>query len=317
MKKIALLGIVFMSALSWAQTNVTLKINHLLGTETFAIGAEATNNLDQAFKTSRLEYYISKFTIVHDGGTITDVPLEVIELVKPGEESSTSIELGSFDVTDVESIRFHIGVYEPVNNDDPTLWPEDHPLAPQSPSMHWGWTAGYRFLAYEGESGTGFSQIFQLHGLGNDNYFKTETDVEVETIDGGLVLNVDADYTEGLRDIDISGGTISHGEIGNAKKALENFRDYVFGSNVASLPTETTLNWNVYPNPSTTGQVTVQFNQPEEFTLKISNALGQTIEQIAVNGKSSIDLNLPEAGIYMVSVLKEEKVIATNRLVVD
>ena len=154
-----------------AQTDVTLKINHKLGAEDFELDAIGVNNLGHEFKASRLEYYVSRITIIHDGGTETAVPDEVIALVQPEAEISTSIPLGSFDVTSIESVKFHIGVYEPVNNEDPTLWPEEHPLAPKSPSMHWGWASGYRFIAYEGYGGAGFSQNFQLHGLGNEKLF--------------------------------------------------------------------------------------------------------------------------------------------------
>ena len=63
---------------------------------------------------------------------------------------ATEVDLGSHDVTNVEAVHFHIGVDSSVNHSDPASYPMGHPLAPVFPSMHWGWAAGYRFVAIEG-----------------------------------------------------------------------------------------------------------------------------------------------------------------------
>ncbi len=317
MKNVTLLGLLFLASISCnAQVDVALKINHKLDSEPFALETIAPNNLEQDYTGTRLEYYISKFSIVHDGGTETEVDLDVIALVKPGEETSTTIDLGSFDITSAERIKFYIGVYEPINNGDPALFPETHPLAPQSPSMHWGWAAGYRFLVYEG---VGDGNIFQLHGLGNDNYFKNNVEVVTEIIDGTLTLNIDAEYTEALRDIDVTSGTLSHGDSGDAKKALENFRDYVFGNVTASIQNETaSLEWSIYPNPTSTGSITVNFNNAdEEYTLQVTNPIGQIINTIAVTDSEVVTIELPESGIYLLSAIKDGNVIATDRIIVE
>src|SRR5690606_31314969 len=101
-----------------------------------------------------------------------------------------------------------------------------HPLGPKSPSMHWGWTAGYRFVAYEGSGGTNFSQTWQLHGLGNENYFQVTADVDVVDEGGVLMMDLNADYTRGVENIDLAAGTISHGTTSEAKTILENWRDH-------------------------------------------------------------------------------------------
>lgn len=319
MKTLFLALICSVGILSWAQTDVTLNIQHKLGTEPFALDAAVENNLGNPFQATRLEYYISQFSLVHDGGTVTDVPLEVLALVNPGDEATTSISLGNFDVTSVESIQFYIGVYEPENNADPTLWPEDHPLAPKSPSMHWGWAAGYRFLAYEGLSGEGFSQTFQLHGLGNDNYFRTYCDVTPEMVDGVLELNITADYLEALRDIELSGGVISHGETGAALKALENFRDFVFGTQVASITSlDDQATFRAFPNPADRNQqVTVQFESNQQVSrIEVMNNLGQRVLNELVNG-TTMTFKIPDAGVYFVQVYSEEGLLSRKKLVIQ
>lgn len=320
MKKFLLSVFVALALNSNAQNDVILRINHKLDLETFALDAVAQNNLGNTFKATRLEYYISQFTIIHDGGVETIVPLDIIALVRPGEEEFTLIELGNYEIGEVERVKFHIGVYEPVNNGDPTLFPADHPLAPQVPSMHWGWADGYRFVAYEGMGGVSFDQGFELHGLGNANYYSQEQEVVTEILGDVMLLKLDANYTEALRDIDISGGIISHGFTGMAKKVLENFRDYVFGNYYASIDKQVAnLDWSIFPNPTATNAVTIKVagNTGEQYTIKLTNTAGQLINTILINENQPMSVEIPVAGIYTVSVYKKEELISTDRLIVQ
>jgi len=318
MKKIVILSLIIISTMVLnAQVDFTLKINHRLGLADFALDQIAENSLGQSYKTSRLEYYISRFSIVHDGGIETTMPLEVIALVQPGVETSTLIPLGNYDITTVEKIKFYIGVYPPLNNEDPALYDESHPLGLKSPSMHWGWASGYRFVVYEGFGGVDFSQNFQLHGLGNTNYFRQEQTVISEMVDGVMVLNLNADYTEALRDINVSTGVVSHSETGSALKLLQNFRDHVFGNYFASLdPIAAQLQFTVFPNPTENDQVQVNFeNVTGNYEIRISNATGQLIQTLIPVTDGIINLQVPEAGIYFISVLAEGKLVETKRIV--
>jgi hypothetical protein len=320
MKKILFFLLVGLALTSNAQNDVILRINHKLDLETFALDAVAQNNLGNSFKATRLEYYISKFTIIHDGGVETIIPLDIIALVRPAEEEFTLIELGNYEIGEVERVKFHIGVYEPVNNGDPTLFPADHPLAPQVPSMHWGWTDGYRFVAYEGMAGAGLDQGFEFHGLGNANYFSQEQEVVTEILGDIMLLKLDANYTEALRDIDLTGGAISHGSTGMAKKVLENFRDYVFGNYYASIEKEVAnLDWSIFPNPTTTNAVTIKVagNTGEQYTIKLTNTAGQLINTILINENQPMSIEIPVAGMYTVSIYKKEELISTDRLIVQ
>lgn len=318
MKKIVLLFTIIISAsFSWGQTAVTLKINHRLNLDDFALDQAAVNNLGQSYKTSRLDYYISTFIIVHDGGTETAVPLDVIAFIQPGTEVSTLIPLGNYDITTVEKIKFSVGVYAPINNSDPALYDVGHPLGPKSPAMHWGWAAGYRFVAYEGYGGADYSQNFQLHGLGNANYFAQEQEVVSEMVEGTLVLNLDANYTEALRDINIATGIVSHGETGAALKMLENFRDYVFGNYYASIESdEVEFGWNIYPNPSNTGSITISFASiTAPYIIQITNNLGQIVSETTVTS-NQVEIEVPGSGIFNVSILIGDKVIARDQFIV-
>jgi hypothetical protein len=276
LKSTLALAIIYSSFAS-AQQSVTLNIHHKLDAKDFGFGTQATSNLDQTFTVDRLEYYLSEISITHDNGMVTNID-ELWVLVDAGSE--TSISLGDYDINIIEGVSFHVGVNADVNHNDPSLWPMSHPLAPKSPSMHWGWSAGYRFVAMEGS--LGLSADFELHGLGDANYFTTEVGISDTADNGVIVMDVYANYVETLRDIDVSAGVISHGETGAAKTCLENLRDYVFSATeMADTTTEDTTDANgivnvgmsidvqIAPNPSASGNFTATFSHVNVSNLNL------------------------------------------------
>ena len=61
MKKITSIIIALLGATGMqAQTNINLKINHLLKDKSFAFNQTAQNDLNNNFNVKRLEYYISR-----------------------------------------------------------------------------------------------------------------------------------------------------------------------------------------------------------------------------------------------------------------
>ena len=75
MKKFLLFTLVLFafSVTAFSQNNVTMNIHHKLATEDFALNMAAKNNVDHDFNVSRLQYYISEITIVHDDGQETPI----------------------------------------------------------------------------------------------------------------------------------------------------------------------------------------------------------------------------------------------------
>ncbi len=172
MKKIQfLLSFMLISLIASAQQNVKFNINHKLANSSFAFNQTTSNDLGDNFNFDRFEYYLSEIKLIHDGGQISSVANTWV-LVDASQ--TTSIDLGSFPITSLEGIRFSVGVETPANHNDPSLYSGNHPLSPKSPSMHWGWAAGYRFAAIEGKTGTSMNQIWQIHALGDANY-RTQT----------------------------------------------------------------------------------------------------------------------------------------------
>lgn len=292
---------------------VLLNIEHRIGTDTCATGVEGINNLGNPFKLNRIQYYMDEIILVHDGGSSdTAAALALVDGF-----SETSLNLGTFTVDSLESIRFAIGVNASLNHLDPTTYNPNHPLAPKSPSMHWGWTAGYRFIAAEGMGGSTFNQIFEFHGLGDGNYAHLTlptlgTPVGSDT----LLITITANYNELFRGINLGSGPISHGETGGAAQTLHNINNYVFTSsegNASMGLTEKTPVVGIYPNPSN-GQFIIE------------SSVAGTYEVLDVQGrkimKGTLDLganrvNLNANGLFLICISSLEGQTTVRKLHVE
>jgi len=310
----------FTSLMVQAQTNVTFNIHHKLGNEAFAMETTANNNIGSTFNFTRLEYYIAEISLIHDGGQETLIE-DFYLLIDASEDRSEF--LGNLPITNIEAIRFHIGVDEARNHLDPTIYGIAHPLAPQNPSMHWGWAAGYRFGAFEGRSGSTLNQAWELHPLDDDNYFQTEVPLDLAIVDNELIIDLDADYLRAVENIDLDSGPLVHGGYGLAVVSLQNFRDYVFSPSALINSNEEALAINafkVYPNPGTTkvANIFIATDTEEVYQLQVTNAQGQIVRQLTqVRSNTEIDLGLETAGLYFLSLQQNGKQVMTEKLVIQ
>lgn len=303
-----------------AQNNIKFKINHKLRNDAFQLNQASYNNIDHNFNVTRLEYYISEVSLIHDGGMET-----VFEdvWILANASAKTEVNFGDHNITTVEKIKFHIGVNPEHNHLDPTTYSPMHALAPKSPSMHWGWTAGYRFVAIEGNGGSNLNQLFQLHGLGDANYFTTEVELDITAENNVIEINLDADYARALEDIEVNAGVIVHGDNLQAQQCLENFRDFVFspeGTVIADVDFTEVKNFSVYPNPIQNGQTTISLDVSDfgnNYDLSITSVDGKQMQYLnAINDGQSIDLINYNSGIYFVNLIKDNQVIITNKIII-
>lgn len=316
MKKNLLLLLAFAALTSMAQTNVYLKINHKLGAQAFAFSQPASNNLGNDFNVTRMEYYISDIILIHDGGMQT--PATDVYILANASDSTYEM-LGSYNITTLEAIRFGIGVDPSHNNLDPSSYPASHPLAPKSPSMHWGWAAGYRFAAMEGRSGADLVQFYELHALDNSNYFMQTVPTAGIANGGNLVVSLDADYEMALKNIDVSSGMIIHGAGGVAITFLQNFAWSVFKSSEgnAAMGTEELENTQaitVSPNPSNGASFLNLHNLPEQSEILLFDITGKRMQTTVNNGR--INISALNQGIYILSVTQAGKAVHTGKIVI-
>lgn len=296
-----------------AQNNVSLEIVHALNTSEFAMNTQAETPEGVKFDLNRLEYYISEISLTHDGGVVTDIQ-NLWALVNAND--NTVIDLGSLDVTEIENIKFSIGVDPEHNHLDPSTYGPSHPLAHKNPSMHWGWTAGYRFVAIEGNGGEQLNQLFEIHALGDGNYFDINIAVSATAENGALNAVIYGDYCKALAGIDVSTGVISHGEVGEAVELLENFRDLVF---TTTSPIDTTaeeeeepngiselasgFDFQHYPNPSVDGNTMLNTSSSSTLNITVFDLTGKQVYNAQLDGgNQALNISSLESGVYFVRV---------------
>ena len=319
MKKVILMALLTFSVMSQAQTDFNLEIRHTLNSVNTVMNTVETNSMSHDFKITRLQYYITRISIIHDGNQTTSVGDDVVALLNVNDELISTIPLGALSISSVEGVKFHIGVYSPVNNEDPSLWPSTHPLAPKNPSMHWGWASGYRFVAFEGVAGTNFSQIWQFHCLGNNNYYEIDPVMTSSVpVNGVETIKIDANYVEALNNVSISQGAISHGSTGAAVTVLRNFRDLVFGPQISLSveETEVDVKFALSANPSTNGITSILYdNSLLGSTVKIYNMMGQEVSSDLLDGSGVKNISLENKGLFFISLTQNNKIIKTLKLI--
>lgn len=299
-----------------AQTQVELNIRHKLGVNDFEFKKTVQNNLGHDFSINRIDYYISGISIQHDGGKVTSVPATHY-ILATGDNDVIS-DLGSYAITDVESISFHVGVDAVNNHADPALHPEGHPLAHRSPPMHWGWAAGYRFIAIEGNCGDSLAKYFSVHTVGNALYLKTTVPVTGRMVNGKLVIALNADYIKSVEDIDLSTGMAAHGSGADETKMAENFRDRVFSQGVPVAVTNADVaksEVQIYPNPAHGHANMVFAGNDVNAEINVVDVSGRTVLKMS-KPASVRKLSLPvnEPGLYFVNVVYADGSRAASKL---
>ncbi len=297
------------TSVCFAQNDVYLNINHLMNGQQLSNTSVGTNNLDESFSCTRMEYYLSQISIWHDGGQQTTVE-DTWFLIDAFEESS--LYLGNFDIQNVDSIVFGVGVEEAANHLDPALYEESHPLAYQNPSMHWGWTSGYRFVAFEGTMAASDAYIWQVHALGDNNYELTQVSVEAEAADGTLEIELNGNYDRAFENVQLGTGIIVHGTSGKAIAVMTNMQTNVFVSAeediLNSIEEEELLsNFQIFPQPASVNEAfTIVNNNAINEKLIVYNLHGAEIFSSDLNAFGETNFQLSSSGIYLVHFVESD-----------
>lgn len=275
---------------------VNLYIHHEWMGNPFALNTAGTTSDGELFKFTLLKYYISGVTITHDGGMTTQIP-DFITIAN-AEDGVSILDLGTPAVNTIEGIEFYIGVDSIRNHEDPSLAPSTSPLSFQSPSMHWGWASGYRFILLEGLSGASYDQTVQVHSLGDQNYRAVNLNLTAEEIGGEKNIHVTGEYQEALRGMTIMGGLINHGFTGEAATATINFSQFVFSPKVLSIDENLSETVQVYPNPST-GKFSIKGVENIE-SIQLVNLLGEIVFEQTTPSVNNFEID--EKGMFLVNI---------------
>jgi hypothetical protein len=224
LRLLLLSGLLLPALVSHAQVPVRLSMNLKNAGEPLVTGQPMPALNGVAYQIDDIAFYVSKVVIVHDGGQE-----HAIDSVYLFSDHSTDILLDSIDLTAVEGIRFMVGVPQELNHQDISQYASDHPLSYQSPSMFWGWSAGYMHFIMDGygdgnnDGQPDNSHPFQLHCLGDANTQDVIINAPATVLPDGariivLLVNVDQ-WIEGT---DPAATGIVHGSDGVNQQVMEN-----------------------------------------------------------------------------------------------
>jgi hypothetical protein len=128
----------------------------------------------------------------------------------------------SFNYPDVpvgtyKGIQFQLGPDSAANHGDPNLWPSNHPLNANLSGLHWGWSGGYIFQAFDGEFKDSSSSTtikgFSFHTAGNqfNRMFMLPYNFEMESGHKTAILEFKAnEYFKNPAEIHLKDKSVSH-----------------------------------------------------------------------------------------------------------
>jgi len=316
--KTSILTILLLSIYAFAfaqERNVVLVVNHQLNAAPLMFNVPQVSSAGGMYRLTRFEYYVSGIEIIHDGGQVKALPNTYL-LIDPKE--SNQFSLGSHTIEQIEGVRFSIGVDAVNNHADPTKWPFNHSLAPQDPNMHWGWEAGYRFVAVEGMAGPSENMLttnFQVHTIGDELYTPVQVMTSGTYQNNEILVMINAEYANALTGIDVEQGPQNHGSEFEALTLIQNMGSNVFSPGTPSdVSVETTVaKMRAYPNPAS-GHFTIECSMPDNTIVVLRDMLGRQVASATLtNGRALMRLTELAAESYT-AVANDGKNIQSTRV---
>lgn len=316
MKKI--FGIIFVlgSVNLWSQLNLDLKIVHLWKNSYFDLANTYTDFDDNDVQITRTQYYLSNFVIYHDGGQ--SMSLDSVFVLGSSNISTYPLK-EVFGVTVIDSVEFDLGIDPNWNHLDPTLYDPSHPLAPQTPGMHWGWTSGYNFLVIEGsvdsDANGSLDAVFEFHAVGDNNYLRHVGPLEPNMLYNGnhATIEFQCNISDWLVGVDLTSALFNHGPLPLNQILIDNTlvnTVFAYSGKTASVG-ENDLNQNsVHFDYSMPYAPTIFYKFPKSqyVDLKVIDMKGNSVlqaKQLEKEGNFFINKELP-SGIYFANFTTSE-----------
>jgi hypothetical protein len=221
--------LISISFASWGQKAVYLHLNPKVNGVDLQLNTTYTALDGKVFKLDHFDYYLSEILLKHDAGQEINL-YQDIYLVEPDNHTFL---LGYFNFDVIEELNFTVGVPKKWNtqtgaeSQDISLYPETHPLSFQTPSMYWGWQAGYMHMIIGGFSDSHSDgdpdAYFELHNLGANNQQTLSLNVtQTATSANQIDIYVDCNIEQWIKNIPLATAGVIHDEVGVNKTILEN-----------------------------------------------------------------------------------------------
>lgn len=207
---------------TFSQTNVNLHFPPKVGGNDLVLNTTIQNLNGTAMSIDYFNYYISNVHLIHDGGQDFDLS-DTVFIVTVADPV---LELGELNLTNIESITFSVGVPQDVNHADISQYDESNPLSWQTPSMHWGWSSGYKFLLIDGygdsnNDGTP-NELFQIHSLGDANLKNVSMAVIPTVLPNNTTVVINCNLDEWMFGINPGTVGVHHGTTGVNASSMNN-----------------------------------------------------------------------------------------------
>lgn len=193
--------------------DVNVNLTHMVGSDPFQFNTNYTHSSGTVYNFSRAEFYVSGVALQDDNHVEAVSFNDTYHLISP---NTTSFMAGTVEEGHYHSVSFHVGVDSAMNHADPTLHPSGHPLAPQNPSMHWGWSTGYKFLVLEGMTdtdGDGTPETAFTYHIGTVDLLESTNEMNIHTTvghDEALDIALTIDYAAFLNGLDMTTDVMTH-----------------------------------------------------------------------------------------------------------
>ncbi len=308
---------------SFGQKSYQLNINHLMDGQKFAFKQNTYSWESVRYNVIRLQYYLSNFTFVtEDNQRIAKKDIFIL-----GNANQDNYDLPSLSSTSkIKEIEFYFGIDSVTNHSDPALYPMGHPLGFQDPEMNWGWSAGYRFIAYEGvfdfDKNNDPERGFEYHMVADRYYTKLTLPVN-EIVDGAgknvISINMNADKL--CQTLKFSQKAILHGAGGPCDIIYNNIK-----SGLVFTPNLTNSSIDLY-QPSilkvrqslTSQKMEILYDfENDAADIQVIDLQGKIVTQyFNFRGAGQVLVDLPQAGNYFVVAVQQNRIIAKDRVVVQ
>lgn len=230
-----------------AQSTLSLNFHPKANNQDLILNTIAQDINGTSMTVTAFNYYISNIHVIYDGGQDLDLS-DTVLLVKT---DAGSFDMGQYDVPNIEQVNFSVGVPQDINHLDITLYPTGHFLSFQTPSMHWGWTSGYKLLLVDGradDNGDGTpTKLFQLHDVGDANFKNFQLPTVATYMNNQTQIHINCNLEQWLYGANINTLGVQHGSTGINATTMDNVNDrVVFESPANAGITELTKVGNLF-----------------------------------------------------------------------
>ena len=315
-----LFSVVYISA----QESLSLTFKHQANGQDITINESEFfiwNN--KAVMLTRAEFYLSQVSLKNTGGD--SLPFNQTYVLVDALKPDSVYMVGEVNSMNADKIQMFVGVDAEANHLDPASYDASHPLAYREPSMHWGWSAGYRFMAIEGfidNNADGIPEsLFQFHNLSDALYKSVELTLPTD-MSFGEPLEITLDYTQLFDKMNLNGNLLQHGGGTQNKAMMANATTKGFFTIEGVSATEDQqvdklFDMSVLQKGNT---LVVNFKNQHVDRLIITDVQGQTLINQPINNvlmpqELSIG-NLPVGNMYFVTAIQANKIVGSKKLII-